>query len=81
MSFRNASNIHKNVRRNAREQRLEFMNSQAALIAQKKLQIEQKLAQAEAASAKKTSDDAADAQVVQPPSAPAKYFFLISWVD
>ena len=35
----------KNVRKNAREQRLQFMNSQAALIAQKKKEIEEKLAQ------------------------------------
>lgn len=34
----------RNVKRNAREQRLQFMNSQAALIAQKKKEIEEKLA-------------------------------------
>jgi len=34
----------RNVKRNAREQRLQFMNSQAALIAQKKKEIEDKLA-------------------------------------
>jgi len=34
----------RNVKKNAREQRLQFMNSQAALIAQKKKEIEEKLA-------------------------------------
>ena len=35
---------HHFQKKNAREQRLQFMNSQAALIAQKKKEIEEKLA-------------------------------------
>lgn len=42
-SYSNNPNF-KNPRRNAREQRLQFMNSQAELIAQKKREIEEKLA-------------------------------------
>ena len=42
-SPRNSGN-YKNVRRNAREQRLQFMQNQADLIAQKKREIEEKLA-------------------------------------
>ncbi|XP_046441957.1 SURP and G-patch domain-containing protein 1-like isoform X2 [Daphnia pulex] len=45
MSSPRGSGNFKNVRKNAREQRLQFMNSQAALIAQKKKEIEEKLAQ------------------------------------
>lgn len=45
MSSSRGSGNFKNVRKNAREQRLQFMNSQAALIAQKKREIEEKLAQ------------------------------------
>lgn len=44
MSSPRGSGNFKNVRKNAREQRLQFMNSQAALIAQKKKEIEEKLA-------------------------------------
>ncbi|KAI9562350.1 hypothetical protein GHT06_013315 [Daphnia sinensis] len=45
MSSPRGSGNFKNVRKNARELRLQFMNSQAALIAQKKKEIEEKLAQ------------------------------------
>ncbi|XP_032783973.2 SURP and G-patch domain-containing protein 1 isoform X2 [Daphnia magna] len=45
MSSPKGSGNFKNVRKNARELRLQFMNSQAALIAQKKKEIEEKLAQ------------------------------------
>lgn len=45
MSSPRGSGNFKNGRKNAREQRLQFMNSQAALIAQKKKEIEEKLAQ------------------------------------
>ena len=45
MSSTRGSGNFKNAKRNAREQRLQFMNSQAALIAQKKKEIEEKLAQ------------------------------------
>jgi hypothetical protein len=45
MSSPRGSANYKNVRRNAREQRLQFMLNQADLIAQKKREIEEKLAQ------------------------------------
>jgi len=44
MSSPRGSGNYKNVRRNAREQRLQFMLNQADLIAQKKREIEEKLA-------------------------------------
>lgn len=44
MSFKGNNQNFKNVKKNAREQRLQFMNSQAELIAQKKREIEEKLA-------------------------------------
>lgn len=44
MSFARGHSNNKNAKKSAREQRLQFMNSQAALIAQKKKEIEEKLA-------------------------------------
>lgn len=45
MSHVRGHNNNKNAKKNAREQRLQFMNNQAALIAQRKKEIEEKLAQ------------------------------------
>lgn len=58
MSFQKGSAVNlKNNRKNAREQRLQFMNSQAALIAQKKREIEEKLAQQQQLQQKQTTSE------------------------
>lgn len=66
MSFKGNNQNFKNVKKNAREQRLQFMNSQAELIAQKKREIEEKLA----AKQQPAPSSETKVEIVKTPTAP-----------